>query len=159
MAEQCEADERDGEEEELLSQHSDHTSNTSFYGEIPTRRFFCVVDVGIPRFLTIQIFCSSSSPKKREWKRTNCKYDGRVVIIGEWISKTECRRAIVIGPDWPCVIITYFVIIIPSVFVELYLLKYFAEVVLFWILLPATLLGLTLVFFGGALLTYPSLVF
>jgi hypothetical protein len=72
-----------------------------------------------------------------------------VIILGEWISKTECRRAIVIGPDWPCVVITYLVIAVPSVFVYTYLLKYLAEVVLFWVLLSATILGLTLVFLGG----------
>ena len=30
--------EKDGEDDELLSQHSDHTSNTSFYGDSVPRR-------------------------------------------------------------------------------------------------------------------------
>ena len=99
--------------------------------------------------LSLYYLLSSPSNQKRQWKRTNYKVEGRVLILGEWISKTECRRAIVIGPDWPCVIIAYFVIVIPSVFVYLYLLKYLAEKILFWVLLSSTLLGLTVVFLGG----------
>ena len=40
------------------------------------------------------------------------------------LAKTKSYRYAVIGPDWPCVLLTYVVIIVPSIFVYLYLVRH-----------------------------------
>lgn len=80
------------------------------------------------------------------WKFTNMRYEGRVLVLGEWVSKTKSHRYVVIGPDWPCVIMTYVVICVPSVFVYLYLLHNTVEFIIFFLVLAMTIFGLTSVF-------------
>lgn len=84
--------------------------------------------------------------KSPVWKYSWFRAEGRVMILGEWKSKTKSQRYFVIGPDWPCVIITYVMVIVPSIFTYLYLLQYLAELVILSMLLASTIFGLTAVF-------------
>ncbi len=89
---------------------------------------------------------TSTQSMTDSWKYTNIRFEGRVIILGEWVSRTKSHRNIVIGPDWPCVIMTYVVIGVPSVFVYLYILHNWVEMVVFFVLLAIVLFGLTAVF-------------
>lgn len=80
------------------------------------------------------------------WDFIFYRSDGRVHIIGEWVSRTKAHRYIVIGPDWACVAMTYIVIITPSVFVAIYLLVNLAEKIIYFILFGLCIFGLTTVF-------------
>ena len=84
--------------------------------------------------------------KPDNWQYTRFRTEGRVAICGEWTSRTKSHRYLVVGPDWPCVIMTYVAIIVPSVFVYLYLLENVVEKVIYFIILASTVFGLTAVF-------------
>ncbi len=112
----------DTEKDELLS---DNTSDTSYCDDELTSDHIQTNDV---------------------WKFVNFRHEGHVLVLGEWVSKTKSHRHMVIGPDWPCVIMTYVVICVPSVFVYLYLLNNTVEYVVFFIVLATTIFGLTSVF-------------
>lgn len=114
------------EEDDLLS---DYTSETSFFD-----------DVGSPSML------ASAASLKEEWILNCYKSEGKVHIFGEWTSKTKASRIIVIGPDWPCVIMTYVVIVLPSVYVYLYIVHDLAEEIIFFLLFGLVIFGLTTVF-------------
>lgn len=91
-------------------------------------------------------FCFLGGQAKDNWEFIFYRSDGRVHIIGEWIARTKSHRYIVIGPDWACVAMTYTVIIIPSVFVSLYLLVNLAETIIYFVLFGLCIFGLTTVF-------------
>jgi len=114
------------EEDDLLS---DYTSETSFFD-----------DVGSPSMI------AAATNLKEEWNYTCYKSEGKVHIFGEWTSKTKASRMIVIGPDWPCVLMTYIVIVVPSVFVYLYIVHDLAEEIIFFLLFGLVIFGLTTVF-------------
>jgi len=114
------------EEDDLLS---DYTSETSFFD-----------DVGSPSMI------AAATSLKEEWNYTCYKSEGKVHIFGEWTSKTKASRMIVIGPDWPCVLMTYIVIVVPSVFVYLYIVHDLAEEIIFFLLFGLVIFGLTTVF-------------
>jgi hypothetical protein len=86
------------------------------------------------------------SKAKDVWHFISYKSDGRVHIFGEWVARTKAHRYIVIGPDWACVAMTYIVIIVPSIFVSLYLLENLAEKIVYFILFGLCIFGLTTVF-------------
>lgn len=67
-------------------------------------------------------------------------------IFGEWLARTKSYRYLVIGPDWPCVLATYVIIVVPAVFVYLYLVNSLAEEIVFFIVFGLTIFGLTTVF-------------
>ena len=81
------------------------------------------------------------------------------------LAKSKSYRYAVIGPDWPCALLTYVVIIVPSIFVYLYLVRNIfiiqslthslililqvyttAEKIIFFIVFGLTIFGLTSVF-------------
>ena len=47
-----------------------------------------------------------------------------LTFTGFRLAKSKSYRYAVIGPDWPCVLLTYVVIIVPSIFVYLYLVRH-----------------------------------
>ena len=112
------------ESDDLLS---DYTSETTFFDEERS-----------PSTL--------GTDAKESWQFLTYKIEGKVHIFGEWIARTKSHRYIVIGPDWLCVAMTYIVIVVPSVFVYLYLLENLAEKIVFFILFGLTVFGLTVVF-------------
>ena len=114
------------EEDDLLS---DYTSETSFFD-----------DVGSPSVI------AAAATLKEEWSYACYRSEGKVHIFGEWTSKTKASRMIVIGPDWPCVLMTYIVIVVPSVFVYLYIVHDLAEEIIFFLLFGLCIFGLTTVF-------------
>ena len=114
------------EEDDLLS---DYTSETSFFD-----------DVGSPSMI------AAAASLKEEWSYSCYKSEGKVHIFGEWTSKTKASRMMVIGPDWPCVLMTYIVIVVPSVFVYLYIVHDLAEEIVFFLLFGLVIFGLTTVF-------------
>ena len=91
-------------------------------------------------------FCIVAGNAKDVWEFIFYRSDGRVHIFGEWIARTKSMRTIVIGPDWACVAMTYLVIIVPSVFVSIYLLVNLPEQIIYFILLGLCIFGLTTVF-------------
>jgi hypothetical protein len=111
------------ESDDLLS---DYTSETTFFDEERSP--------------------STLGEIKDNWQFVYYKIDGRVHIFGEWVARTKSHRYVVIGPDWACVAMTYIVIVVPSVFVYLYLLENLAEKVVFFVLFGLTVFGLTTVF-------------
>jgi hypothetical protein len=96
--------------------------------------------------LTSQLLLPLGGSSKDIWDFIFYRSDGRVHIIGEWVSRTKAHRYIVIGPDWACVAMTYIVIITPSVFVAIYLLVNLAEKIIYFILFGLCIFGLTTVF-------------
>lgn len=110
------------ESDDLLS---DYTSETTFFDDDKS---------------------PSTLVAKDTWTFTCYKTDGRVHIFGEWIAKTKSYRYAVIGPDWLCVMMTYILIVVPSVFVYMYLLHTLAEEIIFFILFGVCIFGLTTVF-------------
>jgi len=113
------------ESDDLLS---DYTSETTFFDE------------------DRQQSSTGASHGKEIWNFSLYKVDGKVHIIGEWIARTKSYRYAVIGPDWPCVVMTYIVIVVPSVFVYLYIVHTLAEEIIFFILFGLCIFGLTTVF-------------
>jgi hypothetical protein len=111
------------ESDDLLS---DYTSETTFFDEERSP--------------------STAGESKDVWQFVYYKIEGKVHIFGEWIARTKSHRYVVIGPDWLCVAMTYIVIVVPSVFVYLYLLENLAEKIVFFILFGLTVFGLTTVF-------------
>lgn len=111
------------ESDDLLS---DYTSETTFFDEERSP--------------------STIGDAKEAWQFVYYKIEGKVHIFGEWIARTKSHRYVVIGPDYLCVAMTYIVIIVPSVFVYLYLLENLAEKIVFFILFGLTVFGLTTVF-------------
>ena len=111
------------ESDDLLS---DYTSETTFFDDDKTP--------------------STYNASKELWSYTCYKTEGKVHIFGEWIAKTKSYRYAVIGPDWPCVMMTYIVIVVPSVFVYIYLLHSLAEEIIFFLLFGVCIFGLTTVF-------------
>lgn len=111
------------ESDDLLS---DYTSDTTFFDDDKTT---------IP-----------TKPEEENWTYACHRVDGKVHILGEWSAKTQSFRYVVIGPDWPCVLMTYVVIIVPSFFVYVYLLHNLVEEVIFFILFGVCIFGLTTVF-------------
>jgi hypothetical protein len=81
-----------------------------------------------------------------QWSFNYYRSDGKVHILGEWIAKSKAYRYVVIGPDWPCVVMTYIAIIVPSVLVYVYLAFTLAEQIVFYVLFSICLFGLTAVF-------------
>lgn len=118
-------DSTERENDDLLS---DYTSETSFFD-----------DVGSPSMI-------AAASLKEEWSYNCYKSEGKVHIFGEWTSKTKSTRMMVIGPDWPCVLMTYIAIVVPSVFVYLYIVHDLAEEIIFFILFGLCIFGLTTVF-------------
>ena len=118
-------DSTERENDDLLS---DYTSETSFFD-----------DVGSPSMI-------AAANSREEWSYNCYKSEGKVHIFGEWISKTKSTRMMVIGPDWPCVLMTYIAIVVPSVFVYLYIVHDLAEEIIFFILFGLCIFGLTTVF-------------
>jgi len=116
------------ESDDLLS---DYTSETTFFDE--DRQISSAASGG-------------ASSGKEIWTFSLYKVDGKVHILGEWIARTKSYRYAVIGPDWPCVIMTYIVIVVPSVFVYLYIVHTLAEEIIFFILFGLCIFGLTTVF-------------
>lgn len=116
------------ESDDLLS---DYTSETTFFDE--DRQVSSAAGGG-------------ASGGKEIWNFSLYKVDGKVHILGEWIARTKSYRYAVIGPDWPCVIMTYIVIVVPSVFVYLYIVHTLAEEIIFFILFGLCIFGLTTVF-------------
>ena len=114
------------EEDDLLS---DYTSETSFFD-----------DVGSPSMI------AAATSLKEEWSYSCYRAEGKVHILGEWTSKTKASRMVVIGPDWPCVLMTYITIVVPSVFVYLYIVHDLAEEIIFFLLFGLCIFGLTTVF-------------
>lgn len=115
------------EQSDLLS---DYSSDTSFYDDR-----------------------TAMSDAKENWTFVPYRKDGRVSILGEWLSKSKSHRYCVIGPDWPCAIITYLMVIVPSIIVYFYLVESQLEEIIFLSLLALCLFGLSTVF-----LTDPGLV-
>ena len=113
------------ESDDLLS---DYTSETTFFDE------------------DRQQSSTGAGHGKEIWNFSFYKVDGKVHIIGEWIARTKSYRYAVIGPDWPCVVMTYIVIVVPSVFVYLYIVHTLAEEIIFFILFGLCIFGLTTVF-------------
>ena len=111
------------ESDDLLS---DYTSETTFFDE--------------------ERNTSQVSSSKDTWQFTGYRSEGKVHVFGEWVARTKSYRYIVIGPDWLCVLATYVVIVVPSVFVYLYLVHEVAELVVFFVLFGFTIYGLTTVF-------------
>mmetsp|Transcript_15502 Transcript_15502/g.14852 ORF Transcript_15502/g.14852 Transcript_15502/m.14852 type:complete len:298 (+) Transcript_15502:209-1102(+) len=116
------------ENDDLLS---DYTSDTTFFDFTDGKK---------------SNSSNGNSKDDDEWTFTYYKSDGKVIILGEWMAKTKSHRYIVIGPDYLCVAITHVMIIVPSVFVSLYLLENLAEQIVYFILFGLCILGLTLVF-------------
>jgi hypothetical protein len=110
------------ENEDLLS---DYTSDTTFYDEEQSETML---------------------KKEKEWQYTFYRSEGRVHIFGEWTSRGDSFRYIVIGPDSGFVFVTYALVVVPSVFIYLYLLENLAEKIVFFILFGFTVFGLTTVF-------------
>lgn len=54
-----------------------------------------------------------------------------ILLSGEWVAKTKSFRYAVIGPDWPCVLVTYVFIIVPSVCAYVYLVQNLIEEVIY----------------------------
>lgn len=108
--------------------------------------FYCLLlrIADITEFITL--FCCLGGHTKDIWEFIFYRSDGRVHIFGEWIARTKSHRYIVIGPDWACVAMTYTVIIIPSVFVSIYLLVNLAETIIYFVLFGLCIFGLTTVF-------------
>jgi len=121
---------RENESDDLLS---DYTSETTFFDETGNSS----VAHG-----------STAGVKEEIWNYECYKTDGKVHIFGEWTSKTKvtATRFVVIGPDWPCVIMTYIVIVVPSVFVYLYIVDNLAEEIIFFLIFGLCIFGLTTVF-------------
>mmetsp|Transcript_17371 Transcript_17371/g.17458 ORF Transcript_17371/g.17458 Transcript_17371/m.17458 type:complete len:212 (+) Transcript_17371:136-771(+) len=93
----------------------------------------------------------SEIPSQIPENRCLCyKKEGRVHVIGEFKSAKKLRRYIVIGPDWPCVLITYIAIIVPSILIEIFLIADHTESIVYYVLLGICLLSLTIVFFADA---------
>jgi DHHC palmitoyltransferase len=84
--------------------------------------------------------------KKEKWQFTRYRSEGKVHVFGEWISRTKSYRCIVIGPDWPCVLVTYLVIIFSSSYVYLHLVHNVMELIVFVVMFGGTIYGLTTVF-------------
>jgi len=93
---------------------------------------------------------SNSTAPVHESRCLCYKKEGKVHVIGEWRSSKKLRRYIVIGPDWPCVMITYLAIIIPSIVVEIYLVSEQTETIIYCVLLGTCILALTGVFIADA---------
>ncbi len=110
------------ETDDLLS---DYTSDTTFFEN--------------DRTSTI------SDQSNEPWSFSYHRTDGKVHILGEWTARTKSYRYVVIGPDWPCVIMTYIAIIVPSILVYIYLTTGYIEQIIFFILFGLCMLGLTLV--------------
>eukprot|EP01038_Epipyxis_sp_PR26KG_P011251 gene11251-15096_t len=85
---------------------------------------------------------------KSNFRVNTCRQEGRVLIIGEIISSTKYFRYIVIGPDWPCALITVTMVILGSTLIYIYLTHNQTEQIIFIILLTSTLVGLFTVMFA-----------
>lgn len=83
--------------------------------------------------------------KDQNWKYNTIRYEGKVIVLGEWTSRTKSHRHVVIGPDWPCVILTFVVITAFSVLVYLHIIHNWIEMAVFLILLAVVMFGLTAV--------------
>lgn len=118
-------DPREDENDEFLS---DFTSETTFFDEE-------------------KLTTSSHADKvpKEVWEFTLYRSDGKVHVFGEWIARTTSQRYAVIGPDWPCILVTYVIIIVPAILVYYYLTLYVAEKIMFDILFAVVIFGLTAV--------------
>jgi hypothetical protein len=79
--------------------------------------------------------------------------EGRSSIFFETVGKGYVYRPIVIGPDWPCVLVTYALLIVPSVFIYKYLVNNSSERAIFLILFP-----LTVFMFSTLFLADPGIV-
>ena len=110
------------ETDDLLS---DYTSDTTFFENDRTS--------------------TMSDPATEPWTFSMYRSDGKVHILGEWVARTKSYRYVVIGPDWPCVLMTYIAIIVPSVLVYVYLASGYIEQIVFYALFGLCMLGLTLV--------------
>lgn len=71
-------------------------------------------------------------------------FEGNVLIIGQKVVKTNIFRYLVIGPDFKFVIITYAVILIPTIFTYLILIENIIEEILFSFIFVLTILSLTI---------------
>lgn len=92
---------------------------------------------------------STNTPTQHEdltWQYTPWRREGRVVLIGEWKRGTHYSRDIVIGPDWPCTIVTYVIIFIFALFVIAYLADNIYELVAYSTVVALTLYSLSVVF-------------
>lgn len=107
---------------------SDYTSDTTFFDD--------------------EKASSAVDSSNESWTFSCHKSEGKVQILGEWISRRKAFRCAVVGPDWPCALVTYIVIIVPSIFVYLYLLNTLAELIIFFILFGICLFGLSATFFA-----------
>jgi hypothetical protein len=70
-------------------------------------------------------------------------FEGNVLILGQRIVKTNIQRYIVVGPDFKFVIVTYAVILIPTIFTYLILVQNVIEEVLFSLIFALTISSLT----------------
>ena len=113
------------ENDEFLS---DYTSDTTFFDE---------------EKLTTSAL-NEKNPKD-VWSFACYRLDGKVHIFAEWTARAQSHRYAVVGPDWPCVIVTYVIIVVPSVFVYWFLVQNLLEKILFAILFAASIFGLTAV--------------
>eukprot|EP01041_Mallomonas_annulata_P010077 gene10077-20997_t len=86
-----------------------------------------------------------SKKKGRVSRFQCCKMEGKVHIIGEWKSSKQTRRLLVIGPDWPCVTVTYICIVVPCVLIYNYMIDSKTEAIIFYCLFACCLLALTAV--------------
>lgn len=115
----------DDENDEFLS---DFTSETTFFDEE-------------------KLTTSSANDKvpKDIWDFTLYRTEGKVLIFGEWTARTTSYRYAVVGPDWPCVLVTYVIIVLPAILIYYYMTPYIPEKVIFDVLFAFCIFGLTAV--------------
>jgi hypothetical protein len=139
----------EGDYEEGDDLLSEITSDTTFFDDDGSSRatYTSSSSIGQQFNTANQNNSSNNNASKENWSFTPYRVEGKTIILGEWVAKTKSYRYAVIGPDWPCVLITYVFIVIPGVFSYLYLVHNIVEEVLFFLLFGICLFGLTTVVF------------
>jgi hypothetical protein len=74
------------------------------------------------------------------------RYDGHVVIIGEWLSRSKGYRLMVLGPDWPCAFGTFILLLFTTWLMFHYCVTTNVEQIMFGVIASLTLFTFLSVF-------------
>lgn len=95
----------------------------------------------IPDHDTEELETTSIDDDNDEQGYVRCEQDGATHVV-RW---SKQKRCCVVGPDWPCLLVTFVVISIPSILAIIYLMTSEVEQIIFYIIFATTVVSLMIV--------------